>query len=627
MLKTATTNHTHTAPAQQRVPFVMSRHNWLLVVPLILLVTWLAVQHLNGAFWVDEVISADRAGAPLYGTRSPAGIWEHTAQTTYDQVPGYYTLLAAWSNIVGWGEFSMRALSLMVGLVGMALTYRLGRDLHSPLAGLGAAVAIGASALFIVFLHEARTYALLVFLGALTIWLYWRVITYPPNRLVQVGLALSSAALLYSHYFASLLVFAICLYHLLFQPKNREWWRVVIIMAVAGALFLPWFLTEFDVVSGANSQQWRQEMGLTLPEITDEMLGFFGNNSIALLVVMGIFAAQVRTANTRMIWFLLLCPLALALLINAWIGMLVSPKFLLYLWVPMSLLFGFGTTQLAKKGIHPAVVLVPWLVVGLWGTFQWQEDPIKYIEWNTLHKQLDGQTIEDDVVVFHLHATKWDGDHRRAMTHYFSDFPEEPTLLWSWPEASDDPYLAGAYDAAEDARRIWSSYDPRYRHQRVDKFDSEMVRLGFADCGQFAHQPEMAVDLFVQPPADTMPFQFGADRYEDGIRMALMGANALDSSNRLALPVGWQMGTDVPVNTYSFGLHILDQNGALVMQEDVGLPPRHEFGCTVAHFEPLPPGSYQVALVVYAWETGERLIASSENQSGDHLVITTFDIP
>ena len=60
-----------------------------MVIALLLLATLLTVPNLKGAFWVDEVISEDRAGAPLYGARTPAEIWEHTAQTTYDQVPGY----------------------------------------------------------------------------------------------------------------------------------------------------------------------------------------------------------------------------------------------------------------------------------------------------------------------------------------------------------------------------------------------------------------------------------------------------------------------------------------------------------------------------------------------------------
>lgn len=602
--------------------------SWLWVIPMLLLVTLLAARQLKGAFWVDEIISEDRAGAPLYGPRTPAQIWEQTAQTTYDQVPGYYILLAGWCNLLGWSEYSARLLSLMAGLLAVAWTYRLGRDMRSPLAGLAAVVVLGASALFIVFLHEARTYALAVLLGAIAIWLYWRIITRPTRWLIQGALVLCAAALLYSHYFASLLVFAICLYHLLFRPKNREWWRVVVIMGLAGVLFLPWFLTQFDVVAGANSQPWRQAMGMTPPEITDGLLSSFGNGALVMVLFMGIFAAQIRRRSVTLLWVLLLAPVAMALLVNAWIGMLVSTKFLLYLWVPMALLFGFATTSLARKGVQPALILVPWLLVGVWTTVNWKEDPIKYIEWGVLHDQLAGQTTAADAIVFHLHATKWDGDHQRAMVHYFSDFPKKPTLLWSWPEASDDSYLAGAYAAVDGVPRIWSSYDPRYVHQRISKFNSEMIRLGFASCGRFATDPVMAVDLFAATPKDPMPYQFGADRFDDGIRMTLLGKLPETLTGRLRLPVGWQMGSDVPVNTYSFALHVLDDSGALVAQQDVGLPPNNDFGCQVANFDPLPPGNYQLTLVVYAWETGERLTATDtrSGETGDHLILGSLRV-
>lgn len=609
--------------------FLHSSHNWLWVIPILLLVTLLSAPNLNGAFWVDEIISVDRAGGPLYGPRTLAGIWEHTAQTAYDQVPGYYVLLALWDNLLGWSEFSSRLLSLMAGLLAVAWTYRLGRDLHSPLAGLGAALAVGSSALFIVFTHEARTYALAVLLGAMAIWLYWRIITRPTRWLTQAALVLVAAGLLYSHYFASLLVFSLCLYHLLFRPKNREWWRVVVLMGLAGVLFLPWVLTSFDVIDGANSQPWRQAMGMSVPEFADEMFGFFGNGGLALLLIMGIFAAQTRNTRTGLIWFTLLGPLALAVGINLWLGMLVSSKFLLYLWVPMGVLFGIGTANLARRDIHPALIFLPWLLVGLWGSVTWQEDPIKYIEWDVMADQLRGHTREEDAVVFHLHATEWDGAHQRAMPHYFSDFPELPELLWTWPEASDDPYLTGAYRAVDGAERIWSSYDPRYRHQRVDKFDSEMIGLGYADCGLFASSPVMAADLFAQPPDEAMPYQFGGDMYDDGIRMVLVDPLPQTIDDTLRVAVGWQMGSDVPVNTYSFGLHVLDLNGELVAQQDVGLPPQHEFGCQVVHFDPLPLGEYDLSLLVYAWETGERLDAvnNEDDQRGDHLLIGTFTVP
>ncbi len=591
--------------------FLASRRNWIAVVGLLLLATWLTVPHLNGAYWVDEVITEERAGAPLHGGPfSPAQIWEHTASTTYDQVPGYFWTIAAWNNTVGWSELTTRAFSLLVGLLAVAWTYRLGRSLHSPLAGLGAAAALVASALYIDFLHEGRAYALSVLLAALTLWLYWRAVNRPANRLTALLLIVSLAGLLYLHYFVSLLVFCICLYHLLFVPKNRAWWQVAFLLALAGALFLPWFLTEFDVVQGANSEAWRQDMSLTVPEALTNLLNVFSNSNVALLLLAAALAWGFRRAESRFIWFVALGPLALALVINAWLGMLITPKYLLYLWVPFSLLFGLGVARLAARGISPAFVLVPWVLVGAWTSLNWQEDPVKYIAWDVLHDQLIEQVQPDDAVAFHLSAGLWDGAHQRGLRHYFHDFPQIPTVLWSWPHVVDDVYLEDMDQIVEDHQRVWSAYDPAQRPPRITRFVSILGQHGFADCGRFARDPDMVVDLFARQP-DNLPYHFGAGRYDTPLDFTLLGPVHEDTSGSLLVPLGWRLGDEVPLNTYSFAVHVLDFSGALMMQTDVGLPPDYLFNCQVVSLDTrtLPAGDYHLSLVVYAWETGERLQA------------------
>jgi hypothetical protein len=262
------------------------------------------------------------------------------------------------------------------------------------------------------------------------------------------------------------------------------------------------------------------------------------------------------------------------------------------------------------------------VIVGIWTSVKWEDDLIKYVAWDVLHDELVGAVQPNDALVFHLHATKWDGAHNRAREHYFYDFPILPTLLWSWPHSADDGYLSDARNTAENVERVWSSYDPRYKPDRVWKFNAEMVTMGFGDCGRVVDTPMMAVDLFVRPPA--FPLHFGGDLYAgDGIGMALLGSITRERDGDVLVPLGWQQDTSVPLNTYSYAVHLTDSSGTLARQVDLGLPPVHEFSCQAVRLDTsqLTPGDYELALLVYDWQTGNRLngVDTSSDLSGDHI--------
>jgi uncharacterized membrane protein len=98
----------------------------------------------------------------------------------------------------------------------------------SPRVGLYAAAVVGTSAFFVHYLHELRMYSLFALLTAFTVWVNWRIVTAKrePGKLLWVGLLAVAVAMLYTHYFASLPLFAIGLFHILFVKKTRRWWQV-----------------------------------------------------------------------------------------------------------------------------------------------------------------------------------------------------------------------------------------------------------------------------------------------------------------------------------------------------------------------------------------------------------------
>jgi 4-amino-4-deoxy-L-arabinose transferase-like glycosyltransferase len=604
-------------------------HNiyWWMFIPLMFLLIALGSRGLHQVLWVDEVRSLYRAGDPVFGgVASPAQVWQRTAEQ-FDQVPGYYFVLAAWSSVVGLSHFAGRYLSILLGLLAVACTYRLGRDLHSPLAGLGAAVALCASAIFVNHLHNMRTYILLVLLSALLIWLYWRVaMVREAGWLAQISLTLCIAGLLYSHYFNAILIGALCLYHLLFVRKDRHWWRITGLIAVGGALFLPWVVTSFSATSLEDANMViRTANAFTPVETVQQALDNFSNGSIALWIFVALFSfggrsrrpAPTDRAAVRLVWFVLVASLLLGIAVNSWLYVLSQANYLMMLWVPLALVVGFGVARLKEIGLKPVYMLGVWLVIGVVANFDPRvqnvvNPPLKYLPWNILSQTLEGRAQDGDVLAFQTAVQGWTGDPEPVMNYYFHDSPLDLELLESLPIMTDAEYVRRAEEAVGVARRVWASYDPEYRPWRMSIFESSLTEAGYVSCGIVSDTPELFLELYTQP-SDEVTARFSED-------ITLHLAELLAKGDALYVTLEWNVGENVPPNTYSVGLHVTDESGALVAQADYGLL----FGCvsTTITTSQLASGTYNVQAVVYAWETGERLRLNGE----DAALLGTFRV-
>ena len=170
-------------------------------------------------------------------------MWNVIAAHDPWQAPGYYMLLSMWGEVAGWSEFAIRSLSLFAGLIGIAFTWRLARDLLSPQGALAAAVALGASAYYLYFFHEARAYTFYVLLAPMTVWAYRRFARTGrwPFALL-LGVAMTGAV--YVHYFAALTAVLLGVFHLSLGLRwlgnSRRWWLLMGIFALCALLFLPW---------------------------------------------------------------------------------------------------------------------------------------------------------------------------------------------------------------------------------------------------------------------------------------------------------------------------------------------------------------------------------------------------
>lgn len=155
----------------------------------------------------------DEGNAYVQATRSLADIAANAARDIHP--PGYYWLLAIWRQLTGDGEFALRALSALAGVLTVAFTYALGRRLFGVFAGLVAALFVTLNTFQVYYAQEARMYALLALWSAAGLWALARLLSqqslvFRRQSLVLktrysilstiLPLALINAAGLYTHY-------------------------------------------------------------------------------------------------------------------------------------------------------------------------------------------------------------------------------------------------------------------------------------------------------------------------------------------------------------------------------------------------------------------------------------------
>lgn len=171
----------------------------------------------------DEVITAARV--------IPGGFAEmlDRVKGSESNPPLYYMLAWGWAKLFGTSEVGLRSLTALFGAVTVPIAFLVGRELANNRAGLIAAAIVAVNPMLIWYSQEARSYAVLVFFGALAMLFFVRCLRSGQGRDLALW-ALASALALCSHYFA---VFAVAIEAAWLLVALRYRWRLVLPAVVA----------------------------------------------------------------------------------------------------------------------------------------------------------------------------------------------------------------------------------------------------------------------------------------------------------------------------------------------------------------------------------------------------------
>ena len=143
------------------------------------------------SFWLDEAVTHQLVTRTLPSMLSAI---PHSESTP----PLYYVAAWGWVRVFGAGEVGLRSLSALFGTATIVVLALIARRLAGNRAAIAAAALCATNPLLIWYSQEARAYALLVALCAISLWCLvredWR------------GWAIAAALALATHYFALFMV-------------------------------------------------------------------------------------------------------------------------------------------------------------------------------------------------------------------------------------------------------------------------------------------------------------------------------------------------------------------------------------------------------------------------------------
>jgi len=408
--------------------------HWAWMLPILLLATVIASHYLTlDALWGDEVENLRNMGIAQYGPHTFDKLVEKIGLTRWP--PAYNFVSYPWIQATGTSEFSLRTLSILLGVIGICMMYRLGKVFTDHHGGLLSALILGTSAFYVFYMHEMRGYILYLLMAITSLYMYFSTVHRNQLSKKQLGLlALSIAIFIYTHYIALLMAMTIGLYHLLFERESPHWGRILRALIFAGIAYVPWILIAIlNTLSEANDSR-----GLSAPFVMEQLLHAF-SNGLPLLLVLILLYALVKIRHRKMIflWFCIGMFLVLVFGLNIITDYLLHVRHVSSL-LPLIILIIVLTLQHLYQQNHwvASFLLIIWIAVGLFANRNTVFFDTLLGSLRNLPRQMVEQSVDtvaecatnQDAVIAHLHqeANVW---NQLTIEYYFYGNPYRIAML------------------------------------------------------------------------------------------------------------------------------------------------------------------------------------------------------
>jgi len=616
------------------------RVHWAWLVPVLLLVTFLTIRLLNyDLLWGDEARTYQEANLPPYSPLNLIDLLGDLLHRWLIPLPSYFVLVNVWQRFVGDSPFAIRALSMLLGLLTIAATYRLGRALAGRQISLYAAAFMAGSGLFVFYMHEARPYALLLLLSVITAWAYWRLAIHRAHGWLTWALfAIALVALIYTHYLAVMTPLALGLFHLLQRPRDRRWWQVVMTLLAAGLSIVPWASVGIPNVMRAVSDG-RDVLALSPPEIVAATFHAFANGGVAismLLIALALWRGRFGNASSLLlvlIW--LLTGFSLVIVINNFTLAFIHVRYLLPLWTPLALLSAYGVYRLAQRGVPALLPVFLWLGVGTVAAWTLDfatslpnsETPIEAGALPDVIAMLRVESAQGDFIAFHIAEPGTEQAQIVPLEHYLQWLPVSFVQLGQLGSVTEADYRQEVQSLVTNAPLVWVVHRTDIPPAPFQDVFTAHLAEDYILCDQWQadSRAEVAVYANANPDAPDVTYPLGDDGSE--IALWLHRARRYDPGIGM-VTAGWHV-TGANAETYAVALHLVDEAGKLIRQSDEPLPVAETLACDRHQIDlaGLPIGAYRLELIVYERETGRPLVGirPADGWQGNRLLLMSVN--
>lgn len=452
---------------------------YLTITVLLLFSTWVLVFHLDReSIWYDEGFTAYILHDD---TQSPDGIRETlryiatSFQTVFERASGdvhpllYYVLMDSWTLVMGEATWILRLPSVFFGLMALAGTYALGRELFDEPTGLIATFLLAMSHFFIYYNREARMYTLLV---AIVILLMLAMVRWLKRPTIQRGLIMGvlMGLLMHTHYLGVLIIMTLLAYQFYYFLRERRFMPIGrwFVPHVTGFLiFWPWLPFAIRQLTGhpdgpLGAVIFPTEWG-TITWLWDIMTSSHGGLFfIGFIVGGGLLLLRQRLIQDPMmlllLWFII-TPIGL-LLINSSGRAVIVARYMLVSLPALMLACAFGLRHIATTpsllgrlklqpvGVIISVFVMAWIIVTQLTTYSayWADKP----RWKQAFAQLENVRQSDEPAFIHLPPHNVANYYSR---HY--DFQKGISIDIGWTDFVPEQ-LYDFVNRFDDAESVWT---------------------------------------------------------------------------------------------------------------------------------------------------------------------------